>query len=331
MAKLRLGVAGLGFGAAVHVPAFRALADIEVVAIAGSTSARAQAMADRLDIPEACDGFADLMRRDIDIVSLALPPVLNGVALELALARRLDVLVEKPVAGDAATAERLAAGVDDHIAGVDFVFHELNTFQALHRLLTDQVFGEIREVTVDWHVQSYAHRNRIWSWKTDASRGGGVMTALGAHALYLAEWLFGPTTVVQSHLGNAATAAFTPAGERAAADTADIRLVLANGAPVHMSLGNARGGPLHRWSVRGTRATAVLENAGADYVGGFRLVQDGMEIAREHFGTGDSRLEAFRPLALRFADAVRARMPFAPGLADGARVQALMAAIEAMT
>jgi predicted dehydrogenase len=329
MRKLRLGVAGLGFGAAVHVPAFRTLVDIEVVAIAGSTLVRAQAAAERLGIAQACDGLADLVRRDIDIVALALPPAANGDALDLVLARGLDVLVEKPVAGDAATAARLAVRAGDRITGVDFVFRELATFKALHRMVADGDLGEICEVSLDWRVHSYAHKNRIWSWKTDAARCGGVMTALGTHALYLAEWLFGPVTIAQARFDNAATALFAPALETAAADTANIRLTLINGAPIDMALGNAGGGPLHRWTVRGTRATAVLENAGADYVAGFSLSRDGLKIAREHFGDGDSRLEAFQPLARRFVDAVRSRVPFSPALDAGARVQALMARIEA--
>ena len=329
MRTLRLGVAGLGFGAAVHVPAFRALPDVEVVAIAGTTRARAQAVADRLGIAQACEGMAELMQQDLDVVTLALPPAANGLALNLALDRGLDVLVEKPVAADADTAARLASRAHGRITATDFIFGELMTFQALRRLVADGALGEIQDVVLDWQVHSYAHKNRIWSWKMDAARGGGVMTALGAHALYLVEWLFGPARLSAARLDNGITAAFAPAGAVAAPDTAELDLTLSQGAAARLAMTNAQGGPVHRWTVRGSRATAILENTGADYVADFVLMLDGKQVARENFTGGDSRLKAFAPLACRFVEAVRSRMVFVPGLDAGARVQALMAEVEA--
>jgi predicted dehydrogenase len=328
--KLRVGVAGLGFGAAVHVPVFSALPDVEVVAIAGSSLAKAQDVARRLGIQQACDGASDLIGRDIDVVTLALPPLANEKALDLALARGLNILVEKPIATTADAAARLVGQATDRITAVNFIFGELGTFQMLRHLIADGSLGEIQHVSLDWRVRSFAYRNKIWSWKTDAARGGGVMTALGQHALYLVEWLFGPVTILQSQLENVLTSSFAPQGEVAAVDTAHITLAILGGVPVNMMLANAsEDDPVHRWTVQGAHATAILENAGADYVANFRLLRDGVEIARERFGGGDGRVAAFASLARRFIASVRSRMPFTPALDTGARVQILMAQIEA--
>lgn len=56
-------MAGLGFGAEVHVPAFRAVPGVEIVAIAGRDRARAEEAAARLHIPCACAGLDELLDR----------------------------------------------------------------------------------------------------------------------------------------------------------------------------------------------------------------------------------------------------------------------------
>ena len=66
--EIRIGVAGLGFGAAVHVPGFQSLSaqrprpgtwrlpEIKVVVLAGSTQERAQCRAQKLGIEASCAG-----------------------------------------------------------------------------------------------------------------------------------------------------------------------------------------------------------------------------------------------------------------------------------
>ena len=48
---MRVGVVGLGFGAAVHVPALRRLEGVEVVALAGSNRAGAEEAAAAAGVP----------------------------------------------------------------------------------------------------------------------------------------------------------------------------------------------------------------------------------------------------------------------------------------
>ena len=104
---IRVAVLGLGFGQAVHVPAFRA-AGAEVVAIAGSTAERAKAVAERLRIPRAVGGWRELVDDPmIDALSIALPPAVQAEVVVAAAATGKHVFCEKPAAVTVAQAEAM--------------------------------------------------------------------------------------------------------------------------------------------------------------------------------------------------------------------------------
>ena len=335
-ARLRVGVIGLGFAAHVHVPALRACPDVDVVAIVGSTTERAAAAARRLGINAGYGGFEALLaREDLDAVTMALPPAINAKVLSLVIERRLPVLCEKPVSPNGESSAALATAASGLVTAVDFMFGELETFKRLRALLQEGALGKPRKVSVDWTTQSYAQRRQQWGWKTDARRSGGVLTMLGSHVLYLLEWLLGPVELMSAVSSNAATAPFTPSGEIAAEDTVQWHARTKSGVAVDIRLSNAEScAPLHRWRVEGERTTATLENAGADYVAGFRLTQRegdgaGMLLAQECAVGGDNRLAAVQPLFRRFVESVRTDTVVQPDLAAAARVDWMLGDIRA--
>lgn len=319
----RVAVAGVGFGAAVHVAGLRACG-AEVVAIAAADRARAEDAASRLGIPAGCAGIDALLDRPLDAVTFALPPDANPAAVEAAVARGLAILSEKPLAPGGAEARRLAEAAGGLVTAVDFEFAELTTFRALADLVKGESLGAVRDVRVTWLVESWAQKNRKWSWKTDARRGGGVVGVLATHLLYLAEWLFGPAGVAAAALENRATARFALAGETAAAESATLDLRLPGGVPMHVEVSNAAAGKhLHRWEVTFENGAAVLENDSADYMAGFRLERAG-QVLTEPATDGDGRLPPFVRLADRFVSAARSGGACLPDFAAGARVQELV-------
>lgn len=333
---LRIGIAGTGFGAAIHLPVLQSLPGVTVTALAGARHDKTVEIARRSGIAVACRTIEELMAQDLDAVTLALPPDLAEPAVELALDRSLAILAEKPLASSAAAAERLARRATGHTAAVDFEFAELDCFRALHNLLARGELGRIRTIDVEWTTRSYADRNRIWSWKTDAARHGGVLTLLGTHVLFLLEWLLGPIVLIDAVADNRATQRFAPSGGVGAADTVSWRGHTAAGAAIAVALCNsAAGSPRHRWTIIGERGSAVLENVTDDPVAGFSLAQvrpNGVtrEIISEPTIAGDSRMRPFRMLAERFTAAIRDGTGCQPGFVAGARVQRLVAEIETL-
>jgi predicted dehydrogenase len=330
--KIRIGIAGLGFGAGVHAPAFMSIPGVEVVALAGTNPERAAAAARQLGITAACVSAGALLDYDLDAISLALPPAQNEAVATAALARGWGVLCEKPLAVDSAVAQRLAAAARGRITAVDFQFAELEVFRQLKALIEQQRLGSVRHAQITWLNQSWAQQHRSQSWKTSAMLGGGANALFGSHLFFLMEWLFGVTKRLTARCDRRATGVFVPAGE-AAEDLIHLTTEHASGAVVSATFGNANPGlNTHRWTIVCERGSIVLDNPGQDYMAGFTLVAhaaDGSSLleAEEPNAGGDGRLPPFRRIALRFVEAIRGDGVCHPDFSAGARVQSLMQAV----
>jgi predicted dehydrogenase len=328
---MRVGVAGLGFGRAVHGPALSALPGVSVAAVLGRDPARAHAAAAELGGARACTRLDDFLGQGLDAVSLALPPAVQETVLERVIAARIPVLCEKPPASTAAGADRLAGMAVGLPTAVDFQFRELPAFSAAKDLIDSGSIGEVTRVVVVWHVESHAQREKLWSWKTDRTQGGGVLTLLGTHVLDLIGWLLGRVERLTARFDDRATRTFAPRGAEAAEDGCTMMMTLAGGAHIAVSMSNARPGEtLHRWSIGGEQGALVLENPTSDYMCGFSLTQYGpagsVLLSRpDPVIPEDGRLAPFKSLAERFLGAVRTGDASAsrPSLEDGARVQKL--------
>ena len=310
---MRVGVVGLGFGAAVHVPALRRVNGVEVAAIVGRSRDRAETVAHELDVPVACGSIDELLEQRLDAVTIALPPERQAEAVAAVLAVGLPVLSEKPLAATVAAAEDLVDRAAGQTAVVDFQFAELATFRALREAVSAGTYGDVRSVSVAWQTSPRAARDP-GSWKQQAARGGGVLALFGSHVLYLLEWLFGPVE------------ALAPDG---AADDAVVSLTgrVGEGVPVTVMLDNTAALHRHEWRVVCDAGTLIAFNAGFDVVRGFRLVTEaGTVLVEEPLDAHpDGRVAPVASLVDRFLAAAAAGVPAQPDFAAGLRVQRLIA------
>lgn len=133
----RIGLVGAGFIAGRHLDA---LAGIEGVTVAGVADPRA----DRAGVLAARAGaaayahWADLLDVErLDALWVCVPPHAHGPVEEAAVDRGLPLFVEKPLAADLGTAERLAARIED--AGlptsVGYHWRYLDTLETARDLL----------------------------------------------------------------------------------------------------------------------------------------------------------------------------------------------------
>jgi predicted dehydrogenase len=326
----RIGIIGLGFGLDVHLPAFRSLDGVEIVALMGKREARA---VERWNV-SATNCLGRFFDYKPDAVSVAVPPTEVEKLVSECLVRKLPVLCEKPLGGDAATARRLCDLAAKITTAIDFEFAELETFRALRRLIHEGKLGGVRHVEITWLTESWAHRSSTWSWKTDAGRHGGVLNLLGTHVLYLLEELFGKITRVSARIDSGATEQFKPAPNLCAAeDLVHALFEHDSGMITSMTIGNANPAmSIHRWTVVGALGSAVLENATRDYMGGFSISASdtaGKQILyqSEQNSGGDGRVRPFARLAKRFLDAVTTGGRCTPGFVHGLRVQTLVDAV----
>jgi predicted dehydrogenase len=331
---MRIGVAGLGFGAAVHVPALQALSNVEVVGVAGRNAERTQVAAKKLGVAHATASVHELLDLGLDAITLALPPDQVAAAARAALSRGVAVLCEKPLGLYKEEALELAQLAHGHVTAMDFIFSELDTFIRLKEIVDSGSLGVVRHAHVLWLTESWAHRSRNWSWKTDATQGGGAGTLFGMHLYFLAEWLFGPASSVIAHASRSNCADFAPIGAHPAEDLIHCATQHESGTSWAATFGNANPGlSVHRWTVVFDLGHVVLENIGRDYTDGFVLnVHPICKAPSQHFESkikGDGRLIPFGRLAKRFINGVRFVTPVFPDFAAGARVQQFDAAVRA--
>jgi len=112
MAKIRIAVIGAGEFGQHHARVLHELPEAELVAVVDTDAARAREVGGRFGA-EAIGDYRELVGR-VDAATLAVPTALHvPVGVEL-LSRGLDLLVEKPIAPDLASADRLLQAARDH-------------------------------------------------------------------------------------------------------------------------------------------------------------------------------------------------------------------------
>lgn len=342
MTTLTLGIIGTGFGARVHVPAFRTIPAVEVAAIAGHDRHKAAQVAEAQGIPTVHDSWQALIDDEkVAAVVVAVPPVLHHDIVMRALRAGKHVLCEKPFGIDADQ----AAGMLDlsreagTVCMVDYLFRMAPERMRLKELLDAGAIGRIIRVTIEWTVRGRAAGNSAWSWQFDQAGGGGVLFAFGAHVLDYLQWLIGPVRTVAAHLSTRGGPVETvPVDRLVAADTLDAILLLDDNTPVSMTISNATPGGRGHWlTIYGERGVLAVGNANlADAVVGTRLYQSDLtggelrevpvtSMAVE--GVSDGRTLLVGRIAGAFTSAIRSGASASPSFEDGWRAQVVMDAI----
>jgi predicted dehydrogenase len=269
--SLRIGVIGTGFGRRVQLPALRLVSGAEVTAVASGNLERARAVAREFDVPHAFGSGEELARApDVDLVIVSSTPDAHLRHAVAALEAGKHVLCEKPMALTAREAEQMVE-VAAKSGGIARVDHELR-YEPNRRRARDLIrAGAIGPVLhIEFLLKPYIRGDgrpqafdAPWSWWYDATRGGGILGAVGSHLIDLCRfWTGSEVAEVQGR-----TATFVPerydeqrAPRPATADEyASFVLRFANGVVATVTLTTvAAYGPGHFAQVTGKDGTLVL-------------------------------------------------------------------------
>ena len=158
-------------------------------AIEASGVADAAAVAD-----PAVDGAAasldDLLEQELDGVVIATPSALHADQAIAALERGLAVFCQKPLALDAASAERVvdAAAAADRLLAVDFSYRFTEAARSVKALVDAGGLGDVYALDLVFH-NAYGP-DKPWT-RDPALSGGGCVIDLGIHLVDLALWMLG--------------------------------------------------------------------------------------------------------------------------------------------
>src|SRR3954467_9015553 len=191
---VRVAIAGTGFIGAVHARSAR-LAGASLVGVAASTPESARRAAAALGAERAFASAEELVTADdVDVVHICTPNHLHVPLTEAALAAGKHVILEKPIAMDALSAQAIteAAAEANRIAAVPFVYRYYPTArEARERVRTGET-GPVRLIHGSY-LQDWLLKPTDDNWRVDEQLGGAsrAFADIGSHWCDLSEFVTG--------------------------------------------------------------------------------------------------------------------------------------------
>ncbi|MBI4375005.1 MAG: Gfo/Idh/MocA family oxidoreductase [Elusimicrobia bacterium] len=183
----------VGFGQIAekaHVPAFRAVDGLHIVAVAESVGVRLEAA--RAAWPQArlYSSFDELLESEtaLDFVVVATPPALHSAQALAALQRGLHVLCEKPLVLDAQALELLKKQARESDRALVPVHNWAYSpqWRQVWRWLENDAIGPARKVELEVLRCGTSPSVMPGDWRRDVRvSGGGILVDHGWHNLYL--------------------------------------------------------------------------------------------------------------------------------------------------
>jgi predicted dehydrogenase len=184
---LNLGIAGMGYIGRVHLEASRKVAGARVVAVATLAPDQIREAFPDLQIYPS---YPELLRDDrLDAVIICLPTDLHEEATVKAAERGCHILCEKPMALDAASAQRMLEAAQTHgrILMVAHVVRFWPQYARIKELIDAGEVGSLRSVSA-CRLSKFPQ----WSdWFRNPARSGGSLLDLQVHDVDFIHWILG--------------------------------------------------------------------------------------------------------------------------------------------
>lgn len=199
-AKPRIAIVGPGFISEYHVNGLRAAGGAEIACLVGRDPVRTGARAAALGISRfETDLAAVLSDSGIDAAVIATPDALHKKHAVAALEQGKAVLLQKPMALDAAQCADIIAAAQRTTAPltVSFMHRYFPEVRWLNSMLDDGRLGRVHTVRI-----RNATPGADWAdwFFSPANVSGGVVMQLGVHGIDLCGHLFGPIAEVGARL-----------------------------------------------------------------------------------------------------------------------------------
>src|SRR3954452_3002771 len=191
---VRVAIAGTGFIGAVHARSAR-LAGASLVGVAASSPESARRAAAALGAERAFDSAEALVSADdVDVVHICTPNNLHVPLAEAALAAGKHVVLEKPIAMDALSAQELsdAAVASGRVAAVPFVYRYYPTVREARERVRVGSTGAVRLIHGTF-LQDWLLRPEDDNWRVEEDLGGAsrAFADIGSHWCDLAVFVSG--------------------------------------------------------------------------------------------------------------------------------------------
>jgi predicted dehydrogenase len=188
---LRVGVIGIGWAGQQHLAAYRAMPNVEIVAIAGMEVDLLATLGAQYGVNSLFQRWEELIEvADLDAVSIAVPTFLHAPIAVAALERGLHVLTEKPLARNSIEGQRMVDAARHAGRVLDVVFnHRLRgDIQTLGAIIRRGDIGRPYYAKASWMRRRGIPSRGGWFTNHEMS-GGGPLVDIGVHVLDYALFL----------------------------------------------------------------------------------------------------------------------------------------------
>ncbi len=335
----RIAIAGLGFGESVHIPAARFNKNIELIGLWHPREDKLQESCKRHGLIPYSSWEELINNPIIDGIIIATPPHPRFELSIQALEAGKHLLLEKPTcinADQVKDLQRKAIQRNLKVA-VDYEYRAVPLFMQAKKIITQQNLGNPWFVKLDWLMSSRANTERPWNWYSSKNEGGGVIGAIGTHAIDILHWLIGPTqsvsalnsTAIKERICTISGTYKTVTSEDISISQLQLKTINNNLIPAQLSLSavtkESRGFSLEIYGENGT--LVLSSNNQKDYVHGFSLcftkkgekpknIQPDQDFALSKTWT-DGRIAPVARIHDWWYHSIKDETPIIPGLVEG--------------
>src|SRR5262249_14699741 len=193
--KIGVGLIGTGFARSAQAPAFSVCEGAELRAVCSGRLENAQRVAAEFNIKYACENYEEMLALDdVPLIIISAPPHLHYPITLDALDAGKHVICEKPMAMNALEAREMTEAAESLPDQLSIIDHELRfnpTWRRLKELVDDGFLGDLYHINITIASGFRHSAQRPWNWWSQKSAGGGLLGALGSHAIDAVRWLFG--------------------------------------------------------------------------------------------------------------------------------------------
>ncbi|RJO68109.1 MAG: gfo/Idh/MocA family oxidoreductase [Myxococcales bacterium] len=197
---LRVGLIGAGWISTVHYDALKAIGGCEVVAQADIDPDRLKAFGESRPVRDYYPSHHELLKRkDIDVVTVAVPNRLHAPLTLDVLKAGKHVIVEKPLCLTIAEAEEIVdlSRRKGLVVGYGEELCYVPKFVRMKQIADSGALGDVYMVK---QTEKHSGPYSPWFWTREGA-GGGILMDMGCHAIEFCRWFMGkkPIKSVWAH------------------------------------------------------------------------------------------------------------------------------------
>ncbi|OCT15478.1 oxidoreductase [Paenibacillus pectinilyticus] len=184
--KLRIGMIGSGGFSKMHAKLLAERDDVQIVAVCGTSKAKAEAFAMAWEIPSSYESFSEMLDGEsLDAVYILVPPMSHGEYEMKLIERGIPFFVEKPLGVDIELPQQIRTAIQQKslLTSVGYHFRYTDTVGTMKQWLCEQPLGMM---TGQW----MGSMPQV-AWWRDQARSGGQFIEQSTHIVDIMRYCAG--------------------------------------------------------------------------------------------------------------------------------------------